>query len=315
MLQWLALVLVLAACGGDPALGTPSSTEPSLGPAGKTTVDPQSWLTVRPLRIPRSHLNAAAVDGAIYTIGGNEQRSLRGSAAVERYDPARADWQPAPSLPVGTDHAMVAVVGSDLFVFGGNFASPSAQGYRFNIASGQWSVRAGLPEARAAGGAAALGSHVYVLGGFGADRRLLSSAHAYDTSADRWEPIHELPTPREHLAVVAFRGAICALGGHFGAADRTGVVECYDPKARRWSSLPPLLKPASDFDAVTIDDEIWAVGDDVQVFDGNRWRLGPPLGTPRFGVAAAVLGRSLYVIGGSARTAAEPGLVERIDIH
>ncbi|HEY8648613.1 MAG TPA: hypothetical protein VIM50_04475 [Candidatus Limnocylindria bacterium] len=79
-------------------------------------------------------------------------------------------------------------------------------------------------------------------------------------------------------------------------------------------TLPPLPRRASDFDAVASGTEIWTVGDDVQVFDGTRWSLGSPLGTPRFGVAAAVLTHSLYVIGGAARRPAGAGLVERIDL-
>jgi hypothetical protein len=65
---------------------------------------------------------------------------------------------------------------------------------------------------------------------------------------------------------------------------------------------------------VANDGEIWAVGDDVQVFDGTQWSLGPSLGTPRYGVAAAVLMHMLYVIGGAPRRPAGAGVVERIDL-
>jgi N-acetylneuraminic acid mutarotase len=155
---------------------------------------------------------------------------------------------------------------------------------------------------------------VYLVGGFGSDRKELAAAYSYDPSSDRWERILDLPTPREHLAVVAYRGSICTLGGHFGQADQTAIVECYDPSSRRWSSLPPLIHPTSDFAAVVSGREIWTVGDYVQVFDGSRWWIGPQLGTPRFGVAAAVLDHTLYVIGGAARTPASAGIVESLNL-
>ena len=217
---------------------------------------------------------------------------------------------------------MVAAVGSQIFVFGGNFAAPSALAHRFDVGSGRWDERAPLPEPRAAGGAAGIGSRIYVVGGFDRDRRLLSTAWAYDTAADSWERIADLPTPREHLAVVAFRGSVCALGGHFGSAvqisggsvAQTAVVECYEPISRRWSAAAPMLRGASDFDAVAVADQVWAVGDEVQIFDGAKWRLDTALGVPRFGVAGAVVGRTIYVIGGASRGTATAGVVERVQV-
>jgi len=124
-----------------------------------------------------------------------------------------------------------------------------------------------------------------------------------------------LPTPREHLAVTAFRGSVCAMGGHVGDGKAIAVTECYDPATNRWASLAPMPKAASDFDAAVVADAIWTVGDDVQVFDGSRWWRGPSLKTPRFGLAVASIGSSLYAIGGSPRTPAPDGLVERVDLR
>ena len=295
---------------------------PSLAPVARThaafppraTHTNLAWVAVAPVGIARSHLNAVSIGGAIYAIGGVPSPVADGSVVVERYDPASNTWQKARDLPAATDQAATAASSTQLFVFGGTFATPSTRAYRFDVASATWTQIAPLPEARAAAGAAFIDGHVYVVGGFGADRKELAAAYAYDPAADRSERIADLPTPREHLAVVAYRGSVCALGGHFGQADQTTVVECYDPSSRRWSTFPPLPRHASDFAAVATDDEIWAVGDDVQVFDGTAWSLGPALETPRFGVAAATVGRSIYVIGGAARRPAGAGLVERLQL-
>jgi hypothetical protein len=150
-----------------------------------------------------------------------------------------------------------------------------------------------------------------VIGGFDSTRRELKTAYVYDPALDAWRKIADLPTPRQHLAVTDFQGQVCALGGYVGNAIPLTTVECYDPATDRWSARPPLPKPASDFAAVSFQGGMWAVGDDVQVFDGTRWWIGPSLGTPRFGVAAAVVERSLYVVGGFARRAAPDGIVER----
>ncbi len=312
----LPMLVVWAACtSAGPSVPPSSVSTAAPSPSPGLTYVATPWTAVAPLGVPRAHLGAVALGGAIYAIGGQLPATIGSacSTAVERYDAALNAWTRSPDLPGATDHAAVTASAASIFVFGGNFAAPSAVSYRFEIATSTWTAVTKLPEPRAAGGAAALGDRIYVVGGFGTDRRELPQAYAYDPLGDRYERIPDLPTPREHLAVVAYRGAVCAIGGHFGNADQTTLVECYDPVVRRWSSLPPLPRRASDFDAGVVGDEIWAVGDDVQVFDGSRWSLGPRLPTPRFGVAAAVLGRALYVIGGAARTQASPGVVERLD--
>jgi len=308
-IRCLFVLLLVAPIGCGPA----PSAVPATPTAGATYRD-QAWVAVAPLRLPRSHLGAVSVGGAIYAIGGLVQGTSTGSVTVERYGRASNDWSAVADLPQRTDHAMVAAMASRIFVFGGGFASPSRRSYRFDVERARWVEIAPLPEMRAAGGAAVIGSRIYVAGGFGANRQLLASAYAYDPDSDRFERIADLPNPREHVAVVTFRGRLCVLGGHFGAADQSAVAECYDPTTGGWSNLPPMPSRASDFDAVVVSDLIWTVGDDVQVFDGQRWWVAPPLSTPRFGVAAAAIDRSIYVIGGAPRRPAPLGIVERIDV-
>ncbi len=285
MIRWLpglTMVAAVVACTNLEPMPSPHPSSGDVTPLPATTYAGFAWASVAPLGIARSHLSAATVGGEIYAIGGLVPQQLQdGSVVVERYDLASNTWRKAPDLPAPTDHAATAASATQIFVFGGTFASPSTRAYRFDVAAGMWTPIAPLPEPRAAAGAAFVGGRVYLVGGFGTDRKELAAAYAYDPAADRYERIADLPTPREHLAVVAYRGAVCALGGHFGQADQTTVVECYDASSHRWSTLPPLLRRASDFAAVAIGDEIWAVGDDVQVFDGRVWSLGPALGTPR----------------------------------
>jgi N-acetylneuraminic acid mutarotase len=261
--------------------------------------------------------------GALFTIGGLPRGGAASSLAFERYEPSTDTWTSLIALPVGTDHSAGAAVGSSIFVFGGTFERPSASAYRIDVppANAQtaqftamrWRPISPLPEPRSAGGAAVVGDRIYVIGGFDATRRELKTAYVYDPPADTWRPIADVPTPRQHLAVTDFQGQVCALGGYVGNGSPLTIVECYDPAADRWSTRSALPKPASDFAAVSFQSGMWTVGDDVQVFDGTRWWIGPSLGMPRFGVAAAVVSGSLYAIGGASRTPAPDGIVERFD--
>jgi hypothetical protein len=311
------LVSALLSCEASTSSPSPSAVaSPAVNPTSPpaSTYGALQWRAAAPMVSPRSHLNVVAVNGAVYAIGG----LLRGGAttqAFDRYDPDADRWTAMPALPIGTDHALVAVVASSIFVFGGSFALPSSRAFRFDLGTSAWSTVAPLPEPRAAGAAAAIGSRVYVFGGFDATHQLLKTAYSYETTTDRWSRIADLPSPREHLAVVAFRGTVCELGGHLGDGKALTMMQCYDPATDRWTARPPMLRPASDFDAVVVSDAIWTLGDDVQVFDGSRWWLGPPLKTPRFGVGAASVGTSIFAVGGIARSAAPDGLVERLEVR
>ena len=312
---WLAAAILAASCSSTQPAPT---TSPEASAAA--TLAGRSWREVASMPAPRSHLSAVALNGALFTIGG----AARGGASsldFERYDPSADMWTSLTALPVGTDHSAAAAVGSSIFVFGGTFEQPSARTYRIDVppagaqsaqfAAMRWRPIVPLPEPRSAAGAAVVGDRIYVIGGFDSTRRELKTAYVYDPATDAWRKIADLPTPRQHLAVTDFQGQVCALGGYVGNAIPLTIVECYDPATDRWSTRPSLPKPASDFAAVSLEGGIWAVGDDVQVFDGTRWWLGPSLGTPRYGVAAAVVGGSLYVIGGFARKPAADGIVER----
>lgn len=303
----------------------PASTFASPTAPAAATFAGRAWRAVAPMPTPRGHLGAVALGGAIYAIGG-VPRGGTSSLGFDRYDPATDGWTSLIALPVGTDHAAAAAAGSSIFVFGGTFEQPSPRSYRIDVPPGgaqsaqfaamRWRAIAPLPEPRSAGGAAVVGDRIFVVGGFDATRHELRTAYRYDPAADAWRSIADLPTPRQHLAVTDFQGLVCALGGYVGNAATIvplTTVECYDPATDRWSARPPLPKPASDFAAVSFQNGIWTVGDDVQVFDGTRWWIGPPLATPRYGVAAAVTGATLYAIGGASRTPAAEGIVERFD--
>jgi len=274
--------------------------------------------------VPRSHLSAVGLNGAVFVVGGSP-RGGASSLGFERYEPSTDRWTSLAALPVGTDHSAAAAAGSSIFVLGGTFERPSIRAYRIDVPSAgasdvelvamRWRSISALPEPRAAGGAVAVGDRIYLVGGFDAERRELKTAYVYDTADDAWRRIADLPTPREHLAVADHNGQVCAIGGHLGNGIPMSTVECYDPATDRWSASSPLPKPASDFAAASLQGAIWTAGDDVQIFDGARWWIGPPLGTPRYGTAVAVVAGSLYVIGGAARTPAPDGVVERFDLR
>lgn len=308
----VVIAIVVSSCSTQ--LPNPPATSLPAAESARPTFSALAWTALANLPAARSHLGVTAVGGFVYAIGGLQRGSAAGSAAFDRYDPATDRWTAQPSVPATTDHPAVATSGESIYVFGGTLAAPTTVAWRFDTSRAAWTSIAPLLRARAAAGAATVGGRIYLVGGVDGSRRHITSVDAYDPVTDTWSEVATLPTPREHLAVLAFRSTVCALGGHFGAGDRTDIVECYDPAIRRWTQLPSLIHAASDFGAATVGDSIWAVGDEVQVFDGTSWWTGPALPTPRFGVGVTSERAGLFVVGGSSRRPAPDGLVDRLDV-
>lgn len=128
-------------------------------------------------------------------------------------------------------------------------------------------------------GAAIVGDHLYLYGGN------LGSAHAYHNkgqsnelrrmalSGDHpWETVSIGPA-LQGLSMVAHGGKLYRLGG-FTALNEEGqendlqsqsIVSCFDPATGRWSDMPPLPEARSSHDAAVLGDTIYVVG---------GWKLG-----------------------------------------
>jgi N-acetylneuraminic acid mutarotase len=118
-----------------------------------------------------------------------------------------------------------------------------------------------MPEARSGAGTAALDGILYVAGG-----SLRRDIFAYDPHADQWRTVGRLRHPVDRPGVAALRGRLYVVGGWDELTFSGG----------RGSSDLQILDPAT-----------------------GRVEAGPPMPTPRGGVAVAVLDGRLHTIGGS----------------
>lgn len=110
---------------------------------------------------------------------------------------------------------------------------------------------------------------LFVLGGTSAQGPCLRSAERFSSLAGVWDPLPEMPTARGCPAGAALGRRIYACGGF---ADGGGGV----------------------------DGEHQSVLNSVEFFevDEGTWKSAPKMIVPRWGAAAAVVGRKLYVCGG-----------------
>ncbi len=141
-----------------------------------------------------------------------------------------------------------------------------------------------LPEAITSFGAARLGSWVYVYSGH------IGEAHAHSKanlsrrfsrlqldSSDSWESL-PMQTPLQGTALVAVGNRLIRLGGMQPQnspdekEDLRSVVEvsAYDPETQQWTQLPDLPEPRSSHDAAVVGSTIYVVGG-WQLGKGSHW--------------------------------------------
>lgn len=116
-----------------------------------------------------------------------------------------------------------------------------------------------------------------------------------------------LPTPRTLLGAAAAGGLVYAVGGSNGS--ELAIVEVYDPTADRWTTGPALatgrmlagVAARSDGHIYAIGGYSDTLGPLVSVEDlppGGAWEPRFELPTSRFGLGAAVVGTTVYAVGG-----------------
>jgi len=222
-----------------------------------------SWIVRAPLAEPRQEVAVAELDGRLYVIGG-----FRGDFSVadtvEVYDPASDAWSFAAPLPVPVHHAAAAAVNGRIYVFGGwsdLFQTPLAAAHAYDPERDEWLPREPMPAARGALAAAALDGLVYTAGGSPPERE--RDFLAYDPAADAWIPLPDMPTPRNHLGAVALDGRIYAVGGRTATLlpdPGAGALERYDPAAGEWEPGPPMPTPRSGIAAVAFEGRLLVLG-------------------------------------------------------
>lgn len=213
---------------------------------------------------PRGRLAVVAYGGRLYAIGGDTAAGVTG--LVESYDPVANSWLSRATKPTAVANVGAAVIGDRIFVPGGYTAEGTASTVLevYDPISDTWQTRAPLPSPLFAYAIAAVDNRLYVFGGWSGEK-YVSVVYEYDPSRDRWAVKTSMPTARGFASAGVIDGKVYVVGGYDGFAEFATCAE-YDPVQ---------------------DDGV-----------GVPWRIRAPMSTGRGGLGAAVVGNSLYVVGG-----------------
>lgn len=169
-----------------------------------------------------------------------------------------------------------------------------------------WSLVPDLPEPRSHVAAAALGPQVYVIGG--ADLLdVRADVDVFDTVQGEWLTQTPLPGARARAGAVVYGGRLYVIGGFDGdnaPMDSVLVLTGQGGPREYWSEAAPLPQPRAGHLVLRAGHYIYALagtapGIDRYDVETAEWqRLEAPDAMARMGAAGAVVGQSLYVVGG-----------------
>jgi len=122
-----------------------------------------------------------------------------------------------------------------------------------------------------------------------------------------WRTHAQLPLPRTEVAAARHGAEIVVAGGFVPWGDTSAQADAFSPATNRWRRLPDLPQAVDHASAATWRGHAVVAGgyadrrrpsDRVFVLDADRWRELGRLSEPRAAAGAAVIGDTLYVVGG-----------------
>ena len=289
--------------GGGP---TPGSGE-SLGvaPSADAPEIVGAWKRLADLPVAVDGAAVTAYKNKVWVAGGLAKGAKLTSVYV--FDPKSGKWSEGPELPRQISGGALVATPWTLYLLGGAAldGGASTQVLKLSPDATAWLPDVPLPEARADGAAAFDGSHVIYAGG--ATKSGVSADTVWSLEDGRWTSIGKLSEPRQDLAAVGGDDAVSVLGGRDAQRDTTsGVI---DRIAKGKVTQPRTVKvdpPVHGGAAVRLAGiGTCLVGGETGQGYSDWWcdtpsatATQPRLDPQRAGLGSALIGRTVYVVGG-----------------
>jgi CSLREA domain-containing protein len=283
-----------------------------------------TWVAVEPLTTGRNGLQAEAVDGTIYAMGGTRGGCPAPAVlATEAYDPVTDSWNARAAVPQPpgkpgnrTGFATAAIDGMIYAFGGGNCLEFFSDVQVYNPTTDLWSVRSKpMPSVRTSLTATALDGRIYLIGGYSNPATAsasMSPTWEYDPSTQTFTTLPAIPTARIDPGVAVLGGKIYVVGGMSPAGATLANVDIYDPVAGGWTTVASLSAARRHPAVGVVNGSLYAFGGSNgaailvsgEVYDPVRdgWDPAPSLPTGRTSAGSAVLAGVMYVIGGQSST-------------
>ncbi|WP_224449696.1 Kelch repeat-containing protein [Haloprofundus salilacus] len=275
------------------------------------------WTELTPMPGPeRTEVEAVALNGELYVIGGYVPDGVTGAVAV--YNPEEDSWRSAAALPRALHHVKAVAHRGRILVFGGYTEAEKsvATTYAYDPESDSWAERARMPTGRGAPTAELVGGKTYVAGGYtkgGIVGGVKATLEIYDPKADEWSKGPDMPTARNHLTSGAVGGKLYVVGGRREFGEELSANESYDPRSNEWTELTPMPSERGGVNGAAMGGKVFVLGGEkpegtqatVEGYDpeSNSWEQYPDMPEGRHGLGVAAIDGQLYAVSGGP----EPG--------
>ena len=314
----------LAAAGATAAV-------PFVAPAAPQA---DGWTARAPLPWAVQEIYCAVSDGRIVTAGGL-RRPGRVTEIEDRtgiYDPASDVWSEGPRLPQPRHHPMlIAGAEGTVFALGGYGRSEAGDWTGMTevwaMEADGWREAGRMPGPLSETVGVELGGRLHLVTGRSPaaangqwnDQGDVDTHRVFLPGEGRWETARPCPMARNSAAGAVLDGALWVAGGRTVSGGGTGRLDRYDPVGDRWDRLAPipaspetgqqvgggLAMAAAGGKLVAFGGEWFAPGGggvfaETWIYDpaADRWEPGPPMRTPRHGLAAAAVDGVIHAIAG-----------------
>jgi hypothetical protein len=153
---------------------------------------------------------------------------------------------------------------------------------------------------------------LYLIGGTSSHGHDERGIEVYDPASASWSVIPDaLGIEREASATAVFGDRIALVGGRDRDERNQNMCDLFDPARVRWSSCSNLHQSRSGFGLAAVGDRLMAIGGvnlltglttqtiEISGAGGTGWMDGRWMPSPRQAMSIAVLGHTIWVIGGS----------------
>ncbi|XP_073509388.1 kelch-like protein 25 [Phyllobates terribilis] len=179
--------------GGHTAVAGIFPASPSVSLKQVERYDPLSnkWTMVAPLRDGVSNAAVVSAKLKLFVFGGTSIHRDRVSK-VQCYDLFENRWNIKAECPQPWRYTAAAVLGSQIFIMGGDTEFTAASAYRFDSETDQWTRIGDMTAKRMSCHAVASGNKLYVVGGYFGTQRC-KTLDCYDPISDSWNSITTVP--------------------------------------------------------------------------------------------------------------------------
>jgi len=226
--------------------------------------DNDAWQTGSSKPTPVGFVSGGAIGNKIYVPGGimpggNGSGAVQPQDVLEIYDPVRDAWETGAPLPEPLGAYALAVLGDQLYLFGGaGTGGYVASAYRYDPAGDAWETLSPMGQARGLLAAAAVDDRIYVVGGYD-DEQEFNTCEVYDPATDTWSTCPPMALGRGGLALVAVRQKLYAIGG--GMTGYLAFNEIYEPRTETWSRFAtPVTDEWRGLGAALVGSYIYSIG-------------------------------------------------------